>query len=187
MLDPLLQLTIAWSLAALFGAALVHKLLALGEWPGVVRDYRLFPGALAGAVAIAVPCAEGLAVLSLLWPRAREAGAWAAAGLLLCYAFAISVNLRRGRTQIDCGCFGTRPTQGIAAWMVWRNVLLALLALALLLPVRPRALSLLEIAVAVTCVATLAFLYPVLAVVARRAPPTYDANYRAALRARAGD
>jgi hypothetical protein len=36
-------------------------------------------------------------------------------------------------------------------------------------------------------VATLAFLYPVLAVVARRAPPTYDANYRAALRARAGD
>ena len=185
MLDPLTQLTIALSLAALFGAAAVHKLLALPEWPGVVRNYRLFPGALAGAVAGAVPCAEGLTAGALLWTPARQAGACAAAALLASYAAAIWINLRRGRTSIDCGCLGSRLRHGIAAWMLWRNLLLALMALSLLLPASPRPLSLAEIAVAAVTVATLALLYPVLAVVARPPPPTYDANYHATARTRA--
>ena len=179
MLDPLPLLTIALSLAALFGAAAVHKLLALEEWPGVVRNYRLVPDALVRPLAGALLCAEGLTSGALLWPPAQRAGACAATGLLVCYATAIWINLRRGRTSIDCGCFGSQLRQGISAWLVWRNLLLALLALALLLPASPRPLSVAEIAVAVASVVTLAFLYPVLALVVRPLPPTYDANYHA--------
>ena len=177
MPDPLLQLTIALSLAALFGAAAIHKVLALAEWPSVVRNYRLFPEALAGVVAATLLCAEGLTAGALLWAPTRRAGACIATALLLGYAAAIGANLRRGRAHIDCGCFGSRLRQGIAAWMVWRNLLLALLVLTMLLPVGPRPLSPLEFAVAAVSAATLAMLYPVLAVVARPPPPTYDANY----------
>ena len=179
MLDPLPMLTIAIAIAALFAASLVQKLRALPEWPGIVRNYRLVPDALAGAVGVLLLCAEGLTAAALLWIPVRSVGGGAAAALLALYAAAIGINLARGRTQIDCGCFGSRLGQGIGAWMVWRNGLLALLALALLLPVSPRALSVAELLVALAAMITLGFLYPVLAVVARPAPPTFEQNFRA--------
>ena len=86
----------------------------------------------------------------------------------------------RGRTTMDCGCFGSRLRQGIAPWMVWRNVGIAALALLLCLPVTGRALAAGEFIVAAAAVATLALLYPVLAVVARPAPPTFEQNFHAA-------
>lgn len=176
---------IALSLAALFAASTVHKLLALQEWPGVVRNYRLVPDAVAGVVAGTVLCAEALTAGALFWTPAARVGGYAAAALLVTYAAAIWINLRRGRTSIDCGCFGSRLRQGIAAWMVGRNLLLAMLALTLLLPVRGRSLSVAELVVTVTCVVTLAFLYPVLTIVLRPPPPTFDQNYRTAVRAQA--
>jgi hypothetical protein len=184
LLDPLPHLTIALSLAALFAASTLHKLLALEEWPGVVRNFRLVPDVIAIPIAAAVLCAEALVAGALLWSPTRQAGGCAAAALLVTYAAAIWINLRRGRTRIDCGCFGSRRRQGISAWMVVRNLLLALVVLTLLLPTSHRPLSLAEIAVAVTCVVTLGFLYPVLAVVVRPPPPTFDLNYHAAVRAR---
>ena len=179
MLDPLPMVTIALALAALFGASLVQKLHALSEWPGIVRNYRLVPDALAGAVGVVLLCAEGLTAAALLWTPLRSAGGAAAAVLLALYAAAIGINLARGRTHITCGCFGSRLGQGIGAWMVWRNGLLALLALALWLPVSPRAMSVAELCVALAAMITLGFLYPVLAVVARSAPPTFEQNFRA--------
>jgi methylamine utilization protein MauE len=184
LLDPLPYLTIALTLAALFAASTLHKLLALEEWPGVVRNFRLVPEVLAIPIAGAVLCAEALVAGALLWSPARQAGGCVAAALLITYAAAIWINLRRGRTRIDCGCFGSRRRQGIAAWMVGRNMLLALFALTLLLPTSHRPLSLAEVAVAVACVVTLGLLYPVLAVVVRSPPPTFDQNYHAAVRAR---
>jgi hypothetical protein len=183
VLDPLPQLTIALMLAALFGASAIQKLLMGQEWLGVVRNYRLVPERISGAVATAAWCAEGLTAAALLWAPTQRAGACATAGLLIAYAAAIGINLKRGRTSIDCGCiaFGRRP--GIAAWMVWRNIVLTLLALILLLPTIQRPLSVAEIAVAVACVVTLAFLYPVLAVVFRPPPPTFDENFHARTRA----
>ena len=186
MLDPLPQLTIALSLAVLFAASAVHKLLAWQEWPGVVRNYRLVPDGVAGAVAAALLCAELLAAGALLWTPVRPAAGLAAAALLVSYAAALWINLKRGRTSIDCGCFGSRLRQGIAPWMMWRNAVLAALALTLLLPTSARPLSGIEVALAAASVVALAFLYPVLAIALRAPPPTFDQNYRSALRARAG-
>jgi hypothetical protein len=184
-MHPVIELTLASSLAALFAAAALHQLRGLAEWPGVVRNYRLVPDAAAGAVAGTLLAAEALTAAALACSPARRLGAAAAALLLLLFAAALWINLRRGRTDIDCGCFGSRLRQRISAWMVARNLTLAACALTLLLPRPGGTLSPLELAAALTCAGTLAFLYPVLAVVLRPAPPTYEDNHLASARNRA--
>jgi len=161
-MDPLVQLTIALSLAALLGAAAVHQLLGWDEWRQIVRNYRLIPDWMAGAAAIAICGSEALSAAALLWPPACPIGAVGAAALLVLFAMALAINLARGRTQIDCGCFGWRVRGGISRWMVVRNGALATFALVLLWPSALRALSWLEVAAVLACVLTLALLYPVL-------------------------
>jgi hypothetical protein len=185
MLDTLPHLTLALALAMLFAASAVHKFRARAQWPAVVRQYRLLPDVLAGPVAALVPFTEALAAAALLWPRTRAAGALSAAALLLAYAAALAINLRRGRTSIDCGCLGSQRRQGIAPWMVGRNLVLAAVALALLLPTDARALSAAEPGLALAFVVTLAFLYPVLEIVLQPPLPSFDDNLRAS-RARLG-
>lgn len=184
VLDSLPALTIALGLAALFGFSAGHKLYAYDEWPGVVRNYRLLPEPLSGVVAPLLIGLETATAAALVWPAARGVGATLAALLLLSYALGIGINLLRGRTHIDCGCFGARLREGITAWIVVRNLVLASLALALRLPPSGRPLTVTEVLFAVAAVTTLAFLYPVLAVVTRRRAPTFDENYRASLDAR---
>ncbi len=179
-MDPLLALTVAGSLAVLFAASTVHKLAALDEWPGVVRNYRVLPAALALPAAGVLLIAGALTAAALFWPGTRPIGACAAAAQLILFAAAMAINLRRGRSSIDCGCFGSRLRQGISVWMVVRNLALALLALGLLLPARPRALGVLDIATAVAVIATLSFLYPVLDVVLRPPAATFAENFEAA-------
>lgn len=167
-MDPLLALTLAWSLAALFSASTVHKLAALEEWPGIVRNYRLLPDSLTMTVAGLLLIAGALTAVALVWPATRRIGGCAAALQLLAFAAALALNLRRGRTSIDCGCFGSRLRQGIFGWMVARNVVLAMLALCLLLPVAPRELTALDVAACAAWVATASLLYPVIAVALQR-------------------
>jgi hypothetical protein len=183
-MDPLVELTVAGSLAMLFVASTAHKLAALGEWPGVVRNYRVLPEALALPAAGMLLIAGALTATTLFWPATRRLGACAAAVQLILFAAAMAINLRRGRSSIDCGCFGSRLRQGISAWMVVRNLALALLALGLLLPVRPRELTVLDIATAVAVIATLTFLYPVLDVVLRPPAATFAENFETAATAR---
>jgi hypothetical protein len=177
-MNPLLEWTVAFSLAALFAASAAHKVRAFREWPGIVRNYRLLPDALVGTVVVILPLAEALTAAALLAFPVRRAGACLAALLLLAYAAALGINLGRGRTRIDCGCFGSRLRQDISSWMVVRNLVLALFALALLIPAEHRPLPAAAMIASITLAATLAFLYPVLAVALRPPPPTYEENYR---------
>jgi hypothetical protein len=183
-MDPLVELTVAGSMAVLFAASTVHKLTALGELPGVVRNYRVLPAALALPAAGVLLIAGALTAAALLWPGTRHIGACAAAAQLILFAAAMAINLRRGRASIDCGCFASRLRQGISAWMVVRNLALALLALGLLLPAKSRELGVLDIATAIAVVATLSFLYPVLDVVLRPPAATFAENFEAAAAAR---
>lgn len=183
-MDPLLELTVAWSLAALFAGSTAHKISALAEWPGVVRNYRLLAETLTVPVAGVLLIGGALTAAALLWPATRRIGACAAAVQLIVFAAALAINLRRGRSSIDCGCFGSRLRQGLSAWMVARNLGLALAALGLLLPSKPRELTALDIVTALAVVATLAFLYPVLAIVLQPAPATFAENFEASATAR---
>ena len=183
-MDPLLELTVAWSLAVLFAASTAHKVAAFGEWPGVVRSYRVLPGALALPAAGLLLIAGALTAGALVWPATRPIGGCAAAAQLILFAAAMAINLRRGRSSIDCGCFGSRLRQGISAWMVVRNLILALVALGMLLPAKPRELSVLDIATVIAVVATLTLLYPILEVVMRSPASTFAENFEAAAAAR---
>jgi hypothetical protein len=107
-------------LCLVFVRALLHKLSGFAEFVGTVRDYRLVPWPQAAAAALTV--AEAAIVIGLLWPATRQIAAVAGAALLAGYALAIGINLRRGRTTIDCGCGG--PGQGISPLHVARNAAL---------------------------------------------------------------
>lgn len=137
--EPLVTWGLRGFLALLFAAAALSKLSALEEFYGVVRNFRLMPDGLAKPVAFVLPVAElavaaGLLITPLVLPAAL-----AAAALLAVFGLAIAINVLRGRTWIDCGCFRNGMKQQISWSLVGRNVILTGLALALagLIPTTP--------------------------------------------------
>ena len=126
--------SLALWLALVFGAAAVGKALAWSEWPGVVANFRVLPRFALPLATALLPPFEALLALALPPPASRPYAAAAAAALLLVFAAAIGVNLRRGRREIDCGCFRSALRQPLSAALVLRNLVLAGAALALLAP-----------------------------------------------------
>lgn len=140
-MDPVLDLTVRSALVLLFLAAAVHKLRDLRGFWRILRAYRIVPRALVGAAGVCIALAELLVAGLVAIPATRMAGLVAAATLLGSYAAAVAVNLARGHRHIECGCGGRRTRQPISAGLAAQNVLLALVALATLVPVHPRALG----------------------------------------------
>ncbi len=141
MVDPGLGYVIVSGFALLFAHAALGKWRSTAEFRTVLANYRLFPAPLVAALGLLVPAAESAVALLILDAAARP---WAAAGgaaLLVAYAIAIAVNLRRGRYDLDCGCAGPADRRPIAAWMIWRNVALAALLAAAALPWSARPLG----------------------------------------------
>ncbi len=158
-IDPAMLLVLRGALCALFVTTATHKLRDVGAFHAAVQGYRLLPQdwtlpAAAGLIAVEA----GLAVA--LWlPGVAPVAALAAAALLLLYAAAIQVNLRRGRHHLDCGCSGAAQRQPIRAALVVRNAGLALAAVAAALPAGDRGLAWLDAVTIAGAVAVLALLY----------------------------
>lgn len=129
-------------LAALVGLALLAKLRGYRHFREAVARYDIVPAGLAGFASGFVVAWEAVAIMGLLlWPRV---GAVAAAAVFALYAVAVTVNLARGRTHIDCGCeWGIRESVASAArltpWLPLRSAILVLAALAVCAPVSDRA------------------------------------------------
>jgi Methylamine utilisation protein MauE len=140
MIDPAVGALLAGAFALLFASAAFHKLLDLSRFAAAFRAYEVVPASLAG-VSPLIPLLELAIAAALLAAGPRAAAAAAGAALLLLYAVAIAINLGRGRRDLDCGCGGPRERRPIGAWMVWRNVALAALLGALLLPWAQRPLG----------------------------------------------
>jgi hypothetical protein len=151
-------LLLAWALALLFASAAWHKLRDRAGFRAILAAYELLPGALVPVASALVPLVEALLAAGLLADATRRASALAGAALLACYAIAIGVNLGRGRRDLSCGC-GRDGGQPIAGWMLARNALLALLALAAALPAPERALGWVDAVTLVPGVAALALVY----------------------------
>ena len=145
-MDPAVHTVLRLLLAALLGLALAAKLRGYRHFREAVGRYEVVPAGLAGVASGVVVVWEVAAVAGLLaWPRG---GAVLAAALFALYAVAVSVNLLRGRTRIDCGCeWGGREAIASAAWLTpWlplRNAILMLAALAVCTPMaeRPQTLA----------------------------------------------
>ena len=159
MVDPAIPLVIVLSLALLWFVAAAQKLRGFAVFVTVLSDYRLVPHGTTRACAGAVIGLElGLGVC-LLIPVLRNPALAGSALLLAFYAVAIGVNLLRGRRFIDCGCMGPVGQQSLSGALVARNLSLACLALAAMLPAQGRALIWFDAVAVTAAVCAAALLY----------------------------
>lgn len=119
----------------LFGVAVIGKLRHHEEFVGVVANYRIVPWRIAAPMAWLVIVLEAFVTLALASGVASSQGAACAVVLLWLFAMAITINLVRGRTHIDCGCFQSALRQPLSVVLVLRN--LALIALLIPLALAP--------------------------------------------------
>jgi len=110
-----------------FLTAAYGKLRHWIPFQGVVANYRLLPDAMVAPAAYLIPPVELLLGATLLRGLAFPWPELSAAALLLLFALAMGINLRRGRRYIDCGCFQSALKQTLSWALVMRNVVLALL------------------------------------------------------------
>ncbi|WP_339858237.1 MauE/DoxX family redox-associated membrane protein [Pseudohongiella acticola] len=157
MIDPLITIVIATSLALLFLLAARHKISAHRRFEAQLAAYRILPDSLVSPVARVLPWLEIAVAASLLFAITRPVGAVLAAAMLTLYALAMGINLKRGRSQIDCGC-GDTP-QSLSALLLLRNCVLTVGALLLLAPVATRPLNTMDMLFAVLFVAACSFSY----------------------------
>jgi hypothetical protein len=125
-MDPVLQWTSALTLALVFGVAAAGKFASWAELEGVVLNYRIAPRWMAPLIARALPPVEALVALGLLVPETRVPSAWVCLTMLVVFAAAMAVNIARGRTDIDCGCFRSSLRQNLSWWLVLRNAIILL-------------------------------------------------------------
>ena len=137
--QPVLLLAIRVFLALIFVTAAIGKLAHVDEFYGVVRNFRILPDGLSRLTAHVLPVAELAVAAGLLIGATAVPAALAAAALLAVFGAALAVNVLRGRTWIDCGCFRNGPKQTVSWALVARNAVMASAALmvALLLPQTP--------------------------------------------------
>lgn len=129
MIEPVFTSFSVILLAVVFFAAGAAKIKATDTLEGVIGNFRLLPKNLVRPVALVLPPVEIAVAAALLLPATRVFGAVGAAALLLVFTIAISINLARGRREIDCGCFSSELKQNLSAWMVVRNLVLTACAL----------------------------------------------------------
>jgi uncharacterized membrane protein YphA (DoxX/SURF4 family) len=142
--DPALSALALVLLAAVFAAAALAKLKEVEMFAGVVEQYDLLPRALVRPFAYALPVVELGATLALLLPASRAPAAALLILLLLGFAAAMAINLVRGRSEIDCGCFIGVQKQRISWTLVARNLVLAGFGLTLLADATGRQLAALD-------------------------------------------
>lgn len=178
MIDPVIHYLLVCLLALVFVQGGAAKLTARDEFQGVVTSYRLLPSVMVPAFAALLPLAELAAGIGVVLPATRLPGAALACALLMMFALAMAINLARGRTEIDCGCFKSGFRQTISGWLVGRNLLLSGGAALLWLPVGARATGSFDVFVVVAASLMLFLGYYSVGVLTRKPVTRYDAGFR---------
>lgn len=111
-----------------FLLAALPKLAAPTEFTEAATNYGIVPRAIAPAVFRLLPLAELACAISLLAGLLLDVAAWATAGLLIVFCFAVSFNLVQGR-ELDCGCGGAIAPRQIGWRLVASDALAAILAI----------------------------------------------------------
>lgn len=116
-------------LGTVFLVAALGKLRKPSRFAAAIREYELVPSVLSGPLAATLVVVESLVGISLLSGWSLDVGLPVAGGLLVIFAVAVGINLRRGRA-VPCGCFGS-DTERITPRTLTRLGLLMLAAVAL--------------------------------------------------------
>jgi hypothetical protein len=159
MLDPAVGLLLVATFALLFGSAAVHKLRDWRRFDEIFAAYGLVPAISRWRLSWLVPALELAVAVGLLADVSRPYAVFAGCVLLVAYASAIGINLRRGRRDLACGCGGPDERRPIAPWMVWRNVVLALGLVSTLVPWTGRTLVFMDAVTVIFGLLTLALIY----------------------------
>ncbi len=130
-----LHVSVCGALALVLAGSALHKLTDVAGFARILSQYQMLPGWAIQATARSIPVFELVAAGMLLAAPTRPLGGALAAGLLAIYSSAIALQLRRGRTEIDCGCGGFGADQGIRPSLLGRNAALMAAALWALQPV----------------------------------------------------
>jgi hypothetical protein len=159
MLDPAVGLLLVATIALLFASAGVHKLRDLRRFDEIFSAYGVLPAVSRWHLSWLVPVLELAVAVGLLIDGSRLYAAVAGIVLLLAYASAIGINLRRGRRDLACGCGGPDERRPIAPWMVWRNVVIGLALVCTLAPWTGRPLGFTDAVTVTFGLLTLALIY----------------------------
>lgn len=120
-------------LAVLFLAASVGKIRDPCGFASAVVAYRLLPRRWVRPFAYTLPRVEVILGLMLVLGWKTRIVAALCGLLLFSFTLAMGINLARGRTDLDCGCFGERHRRKIGGQTLVRDVVLMLLSLQLVL------------------------------------------------------
>lgn len=140
MIDPVVYGLLEADLALIFLASAVQKARDPAWFVRAVRQYDLLAEWAATPFAVAVMLVELGCAVGVLWAPTRFLAATGIVALLLVFSAAVTINLARGRRDLDCGCFGPvgASAPGLSGWIVLRNLALAAMAAALWMPIGPR-------------------------------------------------
>lgn len=162
-LDPVLELSLRSAFLALFAGSLIHKVVRLAQFKATVASYvrnsALARDGVVLALTIAVIVSEALVVIVCIAPVGGVERAMLVAAVLVIYAGAMAVNLLRGNSRLDCGCSWGSARQPVGYELVGRNLVLALAALLLMLPVGAREMSVLDVVSVLAGTLTAALMY----------------------------
>ncbi len=113
LFDPVLVWIARLTMVVLFAAAGLSKLRRPAAFREAVAAYDLLPRSTVASTAAVLAAAEVIGAMLLLWPAGRVAGAVLLGVMLLIFSAAVAINIARGRTDIDCGCwlFGAEPAE----------------------------------------------------------------------------
>lgn len=129
-----LMLALRCGFALLFIVSGIGKLRHRARWTEMLSAYRLVPDTLLVPVAWGLPVLEIGVALGLATGFGLAVAATTGAVLMLVFAAAIGINLRRGRLELDCGCNPAARPQKISVRLMLRNMALAGPLLACMLP-----------------------------------------------------
>lgn len=115
--------------AVLLGASALHKAISWAQLREVAWRFARVPRSMAAAALSTALIAESCAGAMLISVEYRAAGALLAASIWTGYLLLILRAILEDRRDVDCGCSFGRVSRPLGAFQVWRNVLLAGLAI----------------------------------------------------------
>jgi len=129
ILFSLADVAVRSCIGLIFISGAIIKLRGWLEFQSVLAQYALLPSALVKPASWVIPVVELLVGAALLL-TGHVVPAFTASAMLLFYGTAMGINLVRGHSQIDCGCFhGSAGGQRLSWSLVARNAVLAALPL----------------------------------------------------------
>ena len=120
-----LSIMLGWQ----FLVAAYHKLSERQGYQELIQAWQIVPAFIGRQLVVLLAAVELLLVAGFVFESLVLITTLVGAGLLLLYAAAISINIARGRRELNCGCSGLLRRYPMTWRLVARNLLLVCLTL----------------------------------------------------------